>query len=58
MVANEPSAQEIALRVTRASVKKILVTRSLKRSKKAKEADIALEAHKSAVSPDDVSKCP
>jgi hypothetical protein len=58
MVADEPSAQETAPRVTRASVKKIPVTRSLKRSKKAKEADIALEAHESAVSPVDVSKCP
>jgi hypothetical protein len=34
------------------------MTRSLKRSKKAKEADIALEAHESVISPDDVSKCP
>jgi hypothetical protein len=53
--ANEPDEQEIASRVTRASVKKIPVTRSLKRSKKAKEADISLEAHASTVSPDDVS---
>jgi hypothetical protein len=37
---------------------KIPAARSLKRSKKAKEADVALEAHESAVSPDDVSKCP
>jgi hypothetical protein len=58
MVADEPSAQETAPRVTRASVKKIPVSRSLKHSKKAKEADIALEAHESVVSPDDVSKCP
>jgi hypothetical protein len=58
VVSDEPSAQETTPRVTRASVKKTPVTRSLKRSKKAKEADIALEAHKSAVSPDDVSKCP
>jgi hypothetical protein len=53
--ADEPSEQEIAPRVTRASVKKIPATQSLKRSKKAKETDISLEAHESAVSPDDVS---
>jgi hypothetical protein len=45
-------------RTTRASVKKVPVTRSNKRSKKAKEADVSLEAHESAVSPDDVSECP
>jgi hypothetical protein len=55
MVADEPSAQETAPRVTRASVKKIPVTQSLKRSKKAKEVDVVLEAHESAVSSDDVS---
>jgi hypothetical protein len=53
--ADEPAEQEIAPRVTRASVKKILATRSLKRSKKAKEADVSLEAHAPTVSPDDVS---
>jgi hypothetical protein len=58
VVVNEASAQETAPRVTRASVKKIPVTQSLKRSKKAKEADIVLEAHESTVSPNDVSKCP
>jgi hypothetical protein len=52
---HQPSEQEIAPRVTRASVKKIPATRSLKRSKKAKETNISLEAHESAVSPDDVS---
>jgi hypothetical protein len=36
-------------------IKKILVSRSTKRSKKLKEADISLEAHESADSPDDVS---
>jgi hypothetical protein len=50
--------QEIAPRVTRASVKKVPVPRGNKRSKKAKEADVSLEAHESAVSPDDVSECP
>jgi hypothetical protein len=58
VVADEPSAQETAPRVTRASVKKIPVTRSLKRSKKARETDVALESNESTVSPDDVSKCP
>jgi hypothetical protein len=60
---DEPSTQEIepavqAPRTTRASVKKIPVTRSTKRSKKSKEADVSLEAHESAASPDDVSKYP
>jgi hypothetical protein len=58
VVDDEPSAQEIAPRVTRASVKKIPAIRSLKCSKKAKEADVSLEAHESVVSPDDVSKYP
>jgi hypothetical protein len=53
--ADEPAEQKIAPRVTRASVKKIPVTRGLKCSKKAKEADVSLEAHASTVSPDDVS---
>jgi hypothetical protein len=52
---DEPTEEEIAQRVTRASIKKIPVTRSLKRLKKAKEADVSLEAHASTVSPDDVS---
>jgi hypothetical protein len=34
------------------------MTRSLKRSKKFQETDIALEAHGSAASSDDVSKYP
>jgi hypothetical protein len=55
VVVDEPSAKETAPRVTRASVKKIPATRSLKRLKKAKEVDVVLEAHESAVSPDDVS---
>jgi hypothetical protein len=53
--ADEPAEQEVAPRVTRASVKKIPVTRSLKRSKKAKETDVSLEAHASTISPGDVS---
>jgi hypothetical protein len=41
--------------VTRASVKKIPVTRNLKFSKKSKETDVSLEAHASTISPADVS---
>jgi hypothetical protein len=54
-IADEPSEQEIAPRVTRAYVKKIPVARNLKCLKKAKEADVSLEAHASTVSLDDVS---
>jgi hypothetical protein len=52
---DEPAEPDIAPRVTRASVKKIPQARNLKRSKKAKEAGISLEAHASTVPPDDVS---
>jgi hypothetical protein len=60
---DEPSAQEVELamqapRTTRASVKKIPVTRSTKRSKKSKEVNFSLEAHESAAYPNDVSKYP
>jgi hypothetical protein len=55
VIADEPAEPYIAPRVTRASVKKIPQARSLKRSKKAKEIDVSLEAHASTVSPDDVS---
>jgi hypothetical protein len=55
VAADEPAEPFIAPRVTRASVKKIPQARSLKRSKKAKETDVSLEAHASTVSPDDVS---
>jgi hypothetical protein len=63
VIADEPSAQETepavqASRTTRASIKKIPVTQSTKRSKKSNEADVSLEAHESTVSLDDVSKCP
>jgi hypothetical protein len=54
-VDDEPPAQEIAPRVTRASVKKVPAPRNLKHSKKAKETDVSLEAHASTVSSDDVS---
>jgi hypothetical protein len=53
--ADEPVEQEVAPRVTRASVKKVPVTQNLKRSKKAKETDVLLEAHASTISPSDVS---
>jgi hypothetical protein len=53
--ADEPAEPDVAPRVTRASVKNIPQTQSLKRLKKAKEADVSLEAHASTVSPDDVS---
>jgi hypothetical protein len=56
VIADEPSVQEAAPRVTRASVKKVPVTRSLKRSKKSQETVVAVEAHGSVASSDDVSK--
>jgi hypothetical protein len=52
---DEPPAQEIVPRVTRASVKKVPVPRNLKSLKKAKEPDVSLEAHESSTSPHDVS---
>jgi hypothetical protein len=53
--ADELAEQEVAPRVTRASVKKIPVTQNLKCSKKSKETDVSLEAHASTISPGDVS---
>jgi hypothetical protein len=41
-------------RVTRATVKKVPVSRNPKRSKKAKEPEVSLEAHESVASPPDV----
>jgi hypothetical protein len=63
VVAEEPFVQETELamkspKATRACIKKVPVTRSTKRSKKSKEVDISLEAHDSADSSDDVSRCP
>jgi hypothetical protein len=60
ITANEPHAQEAepavkSLKAPRASIKKVPVTQSAKRSKKCKEADVSLEAHEFADSPDDVS---
>jgi hypothetical protein len=55
MTAAEPPEPVAAPRVTRASVKKVPETRSNKRSKKAEEPDVSLDAHASTGSPDDVS---
>jgi hypothetical protein len=44
-----------APRVTRSSIKKVTVSRSTKRQKKSKEADISLEVHEPTSSSDDVS---
>jgi hypothetical protein len=52
---DEPIEPDAAPRATRASVKKVPQARYPKCSKKAKEADVSLEAHASVVSPDDVS---
>jgi hypothetical protein len=55
VTADEPAKQEVPPRVTRASVKKVPVAQNPKRSKKAKETGVSLEAHAPTVSPDDVS---
>jgi hypothetical protein len=52
----EPAVK--SLKAPRASIKKVPVARSIKRSKKSKEADVYLEDHDSMNSPDDVSDCP
>jgi hypothetical protein len=54
---DEPAEPAIVVRTTRSSIKKISQTQAqnLKRAKKAKEADVSLEAHVSMVSSDDVS---
>jgi hypothetical protein len=54
-VSDGPQAQEVAPRVTRASVKKVPVPRNPKRVKKTKEPEVSLEAHESSASPHDVS---
>jgi hypothetical protein len=51
----EPDEPAVAVRTTRFTVRKVPQTRALKRAKKAKEAEVSLEAHASAVSSDDVS---
>jgi hypothetical protein len=52
---DEPVEPDVAPRATRSSVKKVSQSRYPKRSKKAKEATVSLEAHASTVSSDDVS---
>jgi hypothetical protein len=52
---NEPIEPDVAPRATRSSVKKVPQGRYPKRSKKAKETDVSLEAHASTISSDDVS---
>jgi hypothetical protein len=52
---DEPIEPDVAPRDTRSSVKKVPQARYPKRSKKAKETDISLEAHASTVYSDDVS---
>jgi hypothetical protein len=52
---DEPIEPDVAPRATRSSVKKVPQARYPKRSKKAKETDVSLEAHASTVSSDDVS---
>jgi hypothetical protein len=52
---DEPVEPDAAPRATRSGVKKVPQARYPKRSKKAKETDVSLEAHVSAVSSDDVS---
>jgi hypothetical protein len=42
-------------RVTRSSIKKVPVSRSTKKSKKSKEADVSLEVHEPSSSSDNVS---
>jgi hypothetical protein len=63
ITADEPPMLEVepamkSPKASRAPIKKIPVSRSTKRSKKSKEADVSLQAHESAGSPDDVSNCP
>jgi hypothetical protein len=52
---NEPIEPDVAPKATRSFVKKVPQARYPKRSKKAKETDVSLEAHVSTVSSDDVS---
>jgi hypothetical protein len=42
-------------RVTRSTIKKVSVSRSTKKSKKSKEADVSLEVHEPSSSSDNVS---
>jgi hypothetical protein len=61
--ADEPPMPEVepvmkSPKASRVPIKKVPVSRSIKRSKKSKEADVSLEAPESAGSPDDVSNSP
>jgi hypothetical protein len=55
MAIDEPIEPDVAPRATRSGVKKVPQARYSKRSKKAKEAKVSLEAHAPTVSSDDVS---
>jgi hypothetical protein len=62
VITDEPPIQETepavqAPRATRASTKKIITSRSTKRSKKSQETEVSLEAHEPTGSPDNVSGC-
>jgi hypothetical protein len=54
---DEPAEPTVAVRNTRSTVRKVSQTqaRNAKRTKKAKETDVSLEAHTFTVSSDDVS---
>jgi hypothetical protein len=52
---DEPAEPNVAPRATRSGVKKVPQARYPKRSKKAREGEVSLEAHASTVSSDDVS---
>jgi hypothetical protein len=52
---DEPVEPDVAPKATRSGVKKVPQTRYPKRAKKAKEAEVSLEAHASVASSDDVS---
>jgi hypothetical protein len=53
---DEPAEPAVAVRTTRSSIKKVSQSqaRTLKKAKKAKEADISLEAHASTIPSDDM----
>jgi hypothetical protein len=56
LAADESVEPDVAHRVTRDAVKKVPRVQHPKRLKKAREADVSLDAHASTVSLDDVSK--
>jgi hypothetical protein len=55
MAIDEPVEPDVAPRATRSGVKMVSQAQYPKRSKKAKEANVSLEAHASTISSDDVS---